>query len=225
MESLSELEGYALQLGSFTTKYNSRERLFAEGETAKGIYYVADDHVKILKHHQKSTDVFLWYAGPKELIGLTSFFHGEETHAYSAIAGERGCKAIFFSNDTFAELIKHYPALKPRLLSMLCKRIRFMEMRMNNMLYQSIDERLMETLLFFAERENGQETGKRQKSLPINYTIKEIAEMVGTSLSCLKRRIRALKGQELINFDGNRLLINDVDKLKCMLHDSSNCCS
>lgn len=217
MESLSELEDYALQHGLFATGYDSGELIFAEGERAEGLYYVIDNHVKILTRLQKGNNIFLWYARPKELIGLTAFFLGEGTHACSAIAGEQACKTIFFPNDSFAGLIKHYPTLKSELLNMLCKRISFMEMRTNNMLYQSIDERLIETLLFLAEKENREEINKIQRSLRINYSIKEIAEMVGTSLGYLKRRIKELKSQELIDYGRNWLLINDPKMLKLMM--------
>ena len=219
MESLLEFENYALQNGLNVIVTNPGETIFAEGDPAKGLYYVIDNYVKILKPDELVYPTLLWYAKSRELFGLKSFFHGDKKYTYSAVTGEQPCNLIFISNEKFSALLKQYPVLEQKLLKMLCDRINFIEMRTKNILFQSIDERIIETLLFLTSKENdGQLTGG-QKNLRINYTKRQLAEMVGTSIEYLRRRIKELKSHELIDYGRNWLSIRDMDRLKVLMKE------
>lgn len=216
MESLLEFESYALEKGLNIIVSNSGESIFAEGDPANGLYYVIDNYVKIIKPDQTGHPTLLWYAKSKELIGLKSFFQGDKNYTYSAVTGEQPSKLIFISNEKFSHLLKHFPVLEEKLLKMLCNRINFIEMRTKNILFQSIDERIIETLLFLTSKENDAQLNGGQKNMRIIYTKKQLAEMVGTSLEYLRRRIKELKSHELIDYGRNWLSITDINRLKVL---------
>ena len=132
----SELEKYAEQHNLPITIYHPGQHIFTEGNIADGLYYILDNYSKILKYDLKHNNTFLWFAKPKELIGVTSFYQGEGNYTCSAVAGELPCKAIFFPKDQFVGLLKHLPTLKHRLLRTLCERINFMEMRTKNLRFK-----------------------------------------------------------------------------------------
>ncbi len=175
-----------------------------------------DNHLKILTNDQKGKPVFLWFAKPNELVGLTTYFQNDRKYTCTAIAGDMPCKVIFIPNHHFTKLLKAYPAIKHQLLKILCDRITFMEKRTKNMLHQSIDERIIETLLFLAAKENHQAPDHKPSGLRINFSTKELAEMVGASLEYLRRRIKHLKNTGLIDYGRNWLTIRDMNRLRLM---------
>lgn len=214
MESLFELEEYALKHNLGVTVCSSGKHVFAEGRAAKGVYYLLDNQVKIFKHGHNGNTIFLWFARPKELIGLTSFFQGGGNYTCSAITDEKPSRFIFFSNDDFENLLKQYPVFKHKLLRMLCERISFMEKRTKNMLYHSIDERITESLVFLVAKANSEMNTNVQKNLKIYYTKKEFAVMVGASVDYLRRKLKELKSKEIIDYGRNWLLIKDINRLR-----------
>lgn len=197
-----------------TITRHSGEAVFTEGDPANGLYYLIDNDVKIQKYDLKEKTLFLWFAKPGELIGLTSFFQGTGNFTCSAVAGERSCQLIFFPNEQFKDILKQHPNFKNNILKMLCNRISFMEMRTKNMLYQNIDERLIETLLFLAVKESNKKIVPIQSDLQINYTKKELAEMVGASTEYLRRRIKELKDKKAIDYSNNWFLVKDLNRLR-----------
>jgi len=211
-KSSVELDEYVLRHSSSVSVYNSGEPIFSQGEAVRGVYYVSENHIRIIREAPNGNATFLWFAKPKELVGLTSFFQNNGQYTCSAIAGEKPCTVVFLTNEAFANLYNQHPRFKQKLLRTLCERIRFMEIRTESILYQNIDKRIIETLLFLATKENSDH--QRQKNLRINYTKKELAEMVGASLEYLKTRIRELKSMQLIDYGRGWLSINDVEKLR-----------
>jgi CRP-like cAMP-binding protein len=218
MESLSELEKYTVQHKLAVRRCKPGEYIFTEGTAAKGVFLVLDNHVKIQKLDPKGNVVFLWFAKPQELIGLTSFFQSEQNYTCSAISGDKSCDVIFFPKNEFEQLLDEYPLIKHSLLKILCDRIRFMEIRTKNILYQSTDERIIETLLFLAEKERKENNIAYHKSQKIYFTMRELSEMTGTSIEYLRKRIKELKNKQLIDYGRSWLLINNLNKLKMMLH-------
>ncbi len=214
MESLPALEKYAQTHQSAHMEY-SRSPVFNEGNTASGVYYILNNHVRILKDDQQGQPQFLWSAGPGEIIGLTSFFHGKGKYTCSALSGKKPCRIVHIPNEEFTELLKQSPTLKRKLLKLLCQRIHFMEVRTKNMLYLSIDERIVETLLFLAKKDHPN-TEPNKKELLINYSITELAEMVGASLEYFRRRIKKLKSQRIIDYGKHGFFINDLHQLQLL---------
>lgn len=215
-EPISELEKYASERGLPTVVREQGEPLFLEGGSADGLYYIVENDVKMLKNDLRGKTMFLWFARPCELIGLTSFFHRNTGYTCSAIVGDKPCSYIYFPADEFTQMLEMYPKLKLRLLKMLCNRISFMEMRTKNMLYHSIDERLVETLLFLALKEGEETENDHHNGLPIRYTKTELAQMVGASTEYLRRRMKQLKSKRVIDYGRSWLSVNDLNKLRLM---------
>lgn len=216
MESLSELENYALQHSLNFTTYNSGETVYSESEVMNGVFYLLDNNVKILKYDQNGKSVFLWYAKPKELFGLTSYFQEDGIYTCSAIVGENPCKIIHFTNDAFTSLLKQHSRLKYKVLRMFCNRIHFMEMRTRITNFESIDKRIIEILLLLSAKEYDDNFTNGQNNLRIYYSTKELAEMARSSLEYFEEKKRELKSKELIDYGKDWLQIIEVVKLKQM---------
>lgn len=204
---------YAQNHSLKTIEIGAGESIFLEGQPVTGLYFVLENSCKILKKDANGNDVFLWFAKTDEIIGLTSFFHENNTYTCSAYTGKKPCKFIFFSADEFTNLINHYPLFKAQILKTLCNRINFMELRFSHILLKTIDQRIIETLVFLASKEIT-DTNGQTKRLTINYSIAELSEMVGASLEYLKRKVRALKKQKLIDYGKNWFVIQDLNKLR-----------
>ena len=217
MELVSECEAYAFQHGLSISHFNPREPIFTQGEETNGVYYLLDNSVKILKRDRKGKNLFLWFAEPEELIGFTSFIQGDRKYTTSARVGNDPCKAIFFSNIEFANLLKQHPHIKHTVLRILCKRLTFIENRTDNLLFHSMDERILESLLLLATKAHAVQSINNSINVSFRCTKKELSEMVGTSPEYLGKRLKELKRESLINYRADWLLIHDIKELKEVL--------
>ena len=165
-----------------------------------------------MKQDLKGNNNFLWYAKRNELIGLTSFFQDELTYSSSAVAGEKSCKVVFISNESFLSLLKENPSIKRAVHLLLCDRIRFIEMRRG----QDMKKRIIEMLLFLSAKQRNGELAKQKRSLTIYHTKKELAEMIDTSLSHIRATLKELKNKGIVNYGRGWLLINNIDELQML---------
>ena len=144
-----------------------------------------------------------------KLSQLVSFFQNTSLYCCTVKANHTEPSLYFLPNKVFLDLLNQHPELKLKLLKRLCEGISFMEMRSKYFLFNSIDERIIETLIFLANRE-----GEKKLNLRFEFSMKDFTEMVGASLGYIRKRVKNLKNKELIDYGRNWLVINDLEKLK-----------
>ncbi|MBV9087464.1 MAG: cyclic nucleotide-binding domain-containing protein, partial [Acidobacteriaceae bacterium] len=63
------------ELGNAVTK-SKGERLFAEGDTALGVYVIRKGHVALILHRRVDRDALTQVAGPGAIVGLPAVMTG-----------------------------------------------------------------------------------------------------------------------------------------------------
>ncbi len=213
-QQLFALETLAKQAGIEPVHFAPHTVVINEGNNAEGVYYIFDHYVKILRNGHGESENFLWFARSGEIIGLTTFFHQENSYDFSAIAGEAGCVVLFIKNEIFNKFLQESRELKSDVLTMLCHRIKFTELRTSHILNKNINERIRETLMLLAIGEQESEPDELPEDVYLQYSIRDVADLVGTSLGYLRRRIKELKDENLIDYGRNWLIIRDLERLR-----------
>ncbi|MBL4707259.1 MAG: Crp/Fnr family transcriptional regulator [Flavobacteriales bacterium] len=209
METVSIFEKLTPEGKAKTCCFKAGETIYNEGEEIKGVYLLKDGCVRISKKNKMGKSTFLWSAKPGEPLGFISIFQGSDYYTSSVITGEQISELLLYSKKEFVQLLSQHLELKLMLFRMLCKRIHFMEIRSKKMLSQSTDERIVETLLFLASNKK-----ENNKCLRIDYSIKELNEIIGGSQDYLQKKIKNMKDKKLIDYGINWLVINDIEKLR-----------
>ncbi|MCB0396484.1 MAG: Crp/Fnr family transcriptional regulator [Flavobacteriales bacterium] len=208
------MEEYALKHNLETALYRPGDPIFTEGGSVDGVYYIVNQYARIVRQNENGEGIFLFTAASRELIGLTSFLQREKRYSCSAIAGERSCSAIFFPRAAFSGLLQQQPGLRHELMQVLCKRIRWIEIRTKSMLHQNTDRRLTDTLLFLWKMENDGSRSASSSSARICYSPAELAGMIGTSEDYLKKRLGEMRSRGLIDFGKDWMVILNADRLR-----------
>lgn len=188
--------------------YTKGEVIFTEGDKNKGVFYVVDGAVKITQNEKNNKEVVLWFASQGEFVGLRSLFNDTDCYSFSSVSIKNKCKVVFIPLSIFNELLEEHSLFKKEVIAMLCERVRIAEERMGSFLNRNVKERVSDVLALFAK--------KRLDSnfYYIDYSIKDLAEMVGASSGYLQKIIAELLRKKVIERKNRVLLIRDIDKLK-----------
>ncbi len=205
IQQLERLKPKSLEL----KKFSNNAIIFKEEDNAEGVYILKEGNVKVLKNDAKKNSVLLWTAEEGEPFGVVPFFLGSENYTCSIQVGEKASLLYFLSYEEFTQLLEEHAEFKLELLAKLCEQISFMELRSKAILLSKTDERIINTLLFLATKKH-----RIKKNLRLEFSLSELAEMVGASIGHTRKKIRHLKKERIINYGNNWFEINDIERLK-----------
>lgn len=196
-------------------EYKKGDIILKEGTPFKGIYCISEGLAKIVKlKGAKNKNFFLWFALPGEAIGLRGYIHNEN-HTYSAVA-ITPCKVCFIPESEFKTLIEKEPLVSAEIMKALCKRIHFVERRINDTFLKDTPTRLAELLLLIANEI------QPNKENAIYYSMDELADIIGSTTNYVNKLIIRLKNTGVISRNGKNLCINSMEKLKVLAYPESN---
>lgn len=190
------------------TAYEKDKTIFKEGDKNRGVFYVTKGIVKITQNEKRSKEVVLWFARKGEFVGLRSLFNKKNNYSFSSIVVKNTCEVMFIPLDAFNILLAQHSLFKREVIAMLCERVKIAEERMGSFLSRNIKERVSDVLALFAKKK------ENSSHYYIDYSMKDLAEMVGASNGYLQKIIAELLNKEIIERKNRILLIKDIDKLK-----------
>ncbi len=177
--------------------------LYYEGTKPLGVFCINDGVVKVYKSASNGKDQITRLAKKGEFLGYDSLL-GEETYSNSATIVE-DAKICFVPKETFLKILVEDNVFHRRLTKALCNDIGIMEGKLTDATQKSIRERLAFTLLKLGET-YGVDGGEGQK-IDIILTREEIAGLVGTATETVIRLLSEFKKDELIEFDGKKIIV------------------
>jgi CRP-like cAMP-binding protein len=193
--------------------YNTNDHIFTQGESFHGVYYILEGSVKILKNNHNQP-LMLWVGEANEFIGITSYFDNSDSYQFSAVASGLNCKLIYIPSDKFSESLNKIPGIKEEIIKVFCKRINFVELRINNHIQHSTRQRFIDTISFIFKHLNFSEKNKSLKGPVLRYSINDLSEMVGTSKRSLSKLINEYEHNNLLQVQGDIIIIHDISKFR-----------
>jgi len=185
---------------------NRGEMIFSEGDNGKGFYVVVSGRVKIFKVSSEGKEQILHIFGPGEPFGEVPVFAGRQFPA-NAEAMEKS-RVFFFPRAAFIDLIKKNPELALNMLAVLSMRLRRFTVLIEDLSLKEVPGRLAAYLLYLSESREG----TRQLELDITKT--QLASLLGTIPETLSRILGRMNKRGLIETEGPRIRILDMEGLK-----------
>lgn len=177
--------------------------LFYEGTKPLGVFCINDGVVKVFKTASNGKEQIIRLAQKGEFLGYSSLL-GEEAYSNSATIVE-DAKICFVPKETFLRVLVEDNSFHRKLTKALCHDLGIMEHKLTDATQKSIRERLAFTLLKLSET-YGVEGVEGQK-IDVVLTREEIAGLVGTATETIIRLLSEFKKDELINFEGKKIII------------------
>ena len=186
------------------------ESLFTEGEPANGFYLLAAGNIKLCKVSPDGKEKVLHFVHPAETFAEAAFF-GDGAYPAEARALEKG-EALFFPKEAFMGLLERNPRFSLNLIVSLSLLLRRFARQIEELSFAEVPARLAAYLIELAAKKSTTYQGKTYLDLDMKKG--ELASHIGTVSETLSRSLKKLKDDGIIEVDGSRVIIHDVERLR-----------
>jgi len=190
--------------------FSRGETLFAEGENATGFYLLAAGSIKLCKISPDGKEKVLHFVYPSETFAEAAFF-GDGAYPAEARALEKG-EALFFPKEAFLGLLERNPRFSLNLIVSLSLLLRRFARQIEELSFAEVPSRLAAYLIEIATKKSTSFQGKTYLDLEMKKG--ELASHIGTVSETLSRSLKKLKDDGIIEVDGSRVIIHDMERLK-----------
>ncbi|MCH7410096.1 Crp/Fnr family transcriptional regulator [Belliella sp. DSM 111904] len=183
--------------------------LFYEGTKPLGVFCISSGIVKVFKTASNGKEQIIRLAKKGDFLGYSSML-GEEAYSNTATIVE-DAKICFVPKETFLKVLVEDNNFHRRLTKALCNDLGLMEEKLTDATQKTIRERLAFTLLKLSDT-YGVDGGEGEK-IDVVLSREEIAGLVGTATETVIRLLSEFKKDELIEFDGKKIIVLDKKQL------------
>ena len=181
--------------------------LLKKGDLVTGVFCIQKGNVKIFKKGVQNREFIMWVAGKGDTVGLNSFIN-DENYSFSAAAiNETTC--CFIPAPELKALLNNEPIAFIRLMRNLCQKINFVEQRITSISKKSIREQCAELLISIATQHNLE----NDKKLTINFSVMDLASLVGTTKNYLYKILEDFNNKEILSVRNRKLFIHNMKAL------------
>ncbi len=110
--------------------FKAREVIFEEVEPFKGLFYIVEGKVKIVKKRGDKS-ILIRLAVPHDLLAITSYLDGKNSYDFTAIAIEPYCKVVHVSANEFHHIMETSLDFHKEIIKILCHRVKHFEKTSN----------------------------------------------------------------------------------------------
>jgi len=204
VEQLDEFRDYGV-----SAIYRRRQVVFHEGTPASGLFIVCHGAVKLYHSDRFGRDHILGVAAAGDVLGEMPLDPGEPySVSAEALTDSQIC---YLPRERLVQFIQLYPMSGVRLIAALSKSLSIARRKVRGLALKQAENRLAELLIQLAGSASDGANG--QKRIKLDYTRREIAEMIGVSTETAIRLLGRLKRKRIISTAHRELIINDTERL------------
>ncbi len=205
-----KVEGIADSI--FITRYKEDDLIVQEGSLASTVYSVRDGLVKVGKYAISDKRRVLRFLTGGGWFGLESLFmEGQESNIQYARA-VTDAELILIERGAFRGLLKSQPDSLFSLCNWLSREVATLELKLTRDFAEGAKQNLCFLLVALAERFGEEvESGTLVNLKLPNHTL---ANLLGISTETLRRLIKRMSDNQVIESDGTKITIKDKESLK-----------
>ncbi len=206
--NLSESEKQLLSDKKGDNFYKKGQVIFYEGNHANGLYCLYDGKVKLTKLGKDGKEQIVRFSKNGDILGYRSLLSDEPYHATAtALEDSHIC---MISKEKFLQVVEQNTKLSLQVIQLLSKDLKGAEQHLIDVAQKTVKERIAESLILLKNTFGYLADGK---TININMTRSEIADMAGTSTESTIRTLATLSDENMIALDGKNIIISDLPNL------------
>jgi CRP-like cAMP-binding protein len=210
-DQLKVLVGFFHQGTSLT--YKKGEFIIRPGESPPGVFYIVSGLVKAYDITKYGEDNLLIIRKSGEFLGLTWTVTGEDRHiVYQALAPTT---VQLVSRSKFKTYIQQNPEAAVPLIDMITDMYRMHSMRILNLEYRTVRERLISFLLGNAGRFGKNTENGVLIQVPLKH--QDIASSINSSRETTSREMAYLERKGLVSNYQSHITLKDTEALRSYL--------
>jgi CRP-like cAMP-binding protein len=199
---VKEAELHALSANKCGNIYKKGQVIYYEGNKPLGLFCINQGRVKIYKTNPEGKEQILRLAKDGDVIGYASLVSGEMYSSSAAVLED--ATICYIPKNVFLGLIQTNSNLSLKMIQLLSHDAKMAETRIANTAYNSVRERLAETLLMLKEF-SGYEAD--QATLKTSLSREDLANMVGTATETVIRLLSEFNHEKMILLEGRKIKI------------------
>ncbi len=192
------------------TETKTNEPVYFESDSSQTIYFLKKGRVKITKYLPDGSEKIIAIINPGEIFGEMAFLDEGKRHDYAVTVDPARICAI--NKNDLAAFIEKNPALNLKMTKVIGLKLKKFSERIEDLIFKDADQRVTSFVLRYAEK-NGKTVGDQIFVKPF-LKHQTIGELTACSRQTVNTILTSLRKQGLIDFDRNKLIINDKKKLK-----------
>jgi len=195
--------------------YKDRERIVVQGNAGGSLFLIISGFVKVTTVSVDGKEMLLSFMGPGEFFGELSVLDGERRSASVTAIGFVTLGVI--EQDSLFALIQASPGFSIEILKALCKRVRSLTVRVEELSSLPIPVRLAHSLVSLGER-HGTRVGNAV-TIPLRLTQEELGTFIGATRESVNKLLGTWDEQGMVRLENGRLTILDVEALKLLVQN------
>jgi CRP/FNR family transcriptional regulator len=203
-----ESELNALSANKCGNLYKKGQVIYYEGNKPLGLFCINKGKVKVYKTNSEGKEQILRLAKDGDVIGYASLMNGELYSSSASVLED--AMICYVPKNVFLNLVQSNSSLSLRVIQLLSHDMNYAETRIANTAYNSVRERLAETLLMLKEF-SGYESD--QTTLKTALSREDLANMVGTATETVIRLLSEFNHEKMISIEGRKIKILDYPSL------------
>ena len=184
--------------------------IFLEGDSGEGFHYVKSGKVKVLRTSDDGREHIIKILGAGEIFAEVLMFNNMPYPA-TAVAVEPSCIGMIRNVD-LEQLVLSNNVLALQLIKALSQRLIYAQQKIKNLALHDVMSRTVEILLRLSQ-EQGSKLENGIIEIALDLSRQDLASLVGTTRETVTRTLSSLKKDKIIDFDGNRIRILDMEYL------------
>ncbi len=180
--------------------------LFSDGQKATAFFIIVSGSLKIYKLSEEGNEHIIHVQKSGELVAEAAIFDKETYPAFGQALEPTAL--IRISKENFISLLCRNPGMTMKILAAYSRRMRFLVERLEELSLHDIKSRVATYLL-----KNCQLKTDRY-IFQFDFSKKDFAALLGTIPETLSRTLGLFKKQKILIEKGDRIIIQDIEKLK-----------
>lgn len=190
--------------------YRKGEYIIRPGETPTAVFFIEEGLVKAFNISKYGEENLLIIRKDHEIFPLIWALTGEEIDInYQAITPVTVWR---LRHDAYLDYLKHHPSALPPLLDMVTEMYRIHSLRILNLEYRTVRERLISFLLTMSTRFGNQTPEGTVLEVPLRH--QDIASSINASRETASRELSYLERKGLIKNKRAHIILLDVPALE-----------
>ncbi len=210
-EALTMLAG---SLRLLTVRPNTN--LIAVEQPGDRVYFIVAGTVKVFVDHADGSEVILAMLGPGEMVGEMSLV--DNLNRSASVTTLESSTLVWMDRTTFWRQLHQIPALMANMVTLLSRRLRLANTRLQADATLDVEGRVALQLLSLAQ-ELGEAIGQGLR-IPIRLSQSDLAALVGASRVRVNQIVVDYKRREIIDIDGRlRITVLDPEALRWQIDE------
>ena len=171
--------------------------VYRQGDGCEHVFWIVSGHVKLSRLTEDGDELTTGFLSKGELFGcLPPGKVGDEAEVTAAAKGATQLYRV--SQGDFKNLLSSRPELVWHIIEIMSARQRAAERKLQSILFDDVQHRLVKTLYELSERFGGPCT--HGYTIELYFTHQEIADMVGASRPVVSTLLSNFKEQKLLDY-------------------------